>query len=200
MRASQTIASYDKIAPDYRERWQERTVLRRAQDLFVTLLPAGALVLDVGCGPGFDGPPLRDQGLRVVGVDLSWGMMAAGRERYQGHFVQADMRHLPFASKEADAIWAAASLLHLRRRNFVPTLQQFHQILRPDGLLYISLKEGVGSEWDADFCGMPAPRFFTYWKGEELDEKLRLAGFATVAGWKDGERQVWLNRIARRSG
>lgn len=194
-----TIAAYDTIAEVYTAFWRDRRVVARPLTLLSTLLAAGDLVLDAGCGPGFDGAELRRAGLRVIGLDLSWQMLQSGQRHYPGQYVQADLRALPLPDACAAAVWASASLLHLPRAHFGPALQELTRVLLPRGLLFLSLKEGVGDGWQADACGREAPRFFTYWQAETLDAALAAAGLHTVAGWRDeGEANAWLNRIVRK--
>src|SRR4029079_19838055 len=77
-------------------------------------LPANARLLDLGCGGGQDAGNLGRRGYRVVGVDRTKALLSAGRRRYRTlPRVHADLRDLPFHLKSFDAIWAAASLIHL---------------------------------------------------------------------------------------
>jgi SAM-dependent methyltransferase len=60
-------------------------------------LPAGAAVLDLGCGPGTYAVPLAERGARVTGVDLSQAMLDRAREATEAgglkvRLVRADMR------------------------------------------------------------------------------------------------------------
>lgn len=196
---TRTVAAYNRIADEYLAQWRDRRVVERPLALLATLLPAGALVLDLGCGPGFDGATLRARGFRVVGLDLSWEMVQLGRAHYPGSYLQADMSRLPLAAGAAAGIWASASLLHLPRPLMAPVLAEAHRLLAPAGLFYLSLKEGAGEAWQSDSCGQEAPRFFTYWEADRLDAHLRVAGFNTVAGWREeGSSDAWLNRVVRK--
>lgn len=56
-------------------------------------LPKDALVLDVACGMGRHEPLLP---WRVVGADLSRGLLETARARSRGAWVQAEARRLPF--------------------------------------------------------------------------------------------------------
>ena len=194
-----TVAAYDRIAEEYLAQWRDRRVVERPLALLATLMAAGSLVLDLGCGPGFDGAVLRARGFRVVGLDLSREMVQIGRAHYPGPYVQGDMRRLPLAAGSAAGIWASASLLHLPRRWLDPVLVETRRVLAPEGLFYVSLKEGAGEAWQSDSCGREAPRFFTYWQADTLDAHLRRAGFTTVAGWREqGSDDLWLNRVVRK--
>lgn len=198
MSDAQTIASYDAIAAAYLARRQDRTVMAGALTRFVACTRPGGRVLDVGCGPGFDTAALRDQGLRTVGVDLSWGMLHTGRGVYGVPLVQADLRWLPFAPVW-DGLWVNAALLHLPRPEVPAVLRRFHHLLRPGGCLYLSLKAGQGEGWEATGYGRPAPRWFTYWTAEGLAALLAGSGFAILDEWRDELPQVtWLNCLARR--
>lgn len=199
MGVKQTIASYDRIAPEYARRWRDRAVMAPALARFTAALPAGALLLDVGCGPGFDGAILRSNGFRVVGLDLSRGMLEAARMEYPGAYVQADMRRLPLRPG-VDGVWCNAALLHLSRADAASALRDFHRVLAPGGILYLALKEGQGEEQRSDAYGPDVPRYFTYWLDDQLDEALRAAGFRRLDGWTDGENgQRWLCRLLLRT-
>ena len=198
---SKTTTTYDAIACRYHEQWRDRTAIREHIERFAAMLVAYGLdeqlVLDVGCGPGFDAAILRDRGLRVAGVDLSLGMLAVGCREYPGPFLQADMRCLPVAPC-IGGLWVAASLLHLNRRDVPITLERFAGALLPGGLLYLSLKIGEGDDWNDKLYDRP--RYFTYWQPEELDPLLDAVGLQIVDGWEgDGEIDRWLVRFARKS-
>lgn len=198
---TRTIAAYDQIAEAYADFWGDRRVVERPLTLFAGLLSQGSLVLDAGCGPGFDSSVLRERGLHVVGLDRSAAMLRLGVQRYPGPYLQGDLLTLPFARGTLDGIWASATLLHLPRQDFVLALHDFARVLAPRGLAYLSLKEGEGEQWRTDACGREAPRFFVYWQAEALDAALAEAGFATVAGWREpGHTAHWLNRIVHKSG
>lgn len=76
---------------------QEASFLRAALGL-----PAGALVLDVACGLGRHEPHLP---WRVVGADLSRGLLEVARRDSRGEWAQADARHLPFKAR-FDGAWS----------------------------------------------------------------------------------------------
>jgi SAM-dependent methyltransferase len=195
-----TIDTYDEIAPDYLARRQDRTKLRPLFDRFALHLRPGSQVLDIGCGPGFDSTILRQYGFRVFSFDLSWGMMQTGRAEFPGDFAQADMRHLPLAPACADGLWLNASLLHLPRPEVLPTLQKMREVLRPRGILFLTVKGGTGEQWTAYPAATSRTRFFTYWPADELDHTLHQAGFTILEPWQDeANSQIWLGRIAQRA-
>jgi SAM-dependent methyltransferase len=71
-------------------------------------LPAGARLLDVGCGPGRHAVELARAGLAVIGVDVSATFLAlaadsARRAGVSAAFFEVDARRLPF-DDEFDAV------------------------------------------------------------------------------------------------
>lgn len=197
---AKTRETYRQIASAYAQAQQARGELNGQIERFMSLLPSGATVLDVGCGPGVDTAVLQSHHLNAIGLDFSQEMMQTGRDEHgiRVPFAQADMRRLPFVG-QVDGLWVCASLLHLERADVQPTLHEFHRVLKAGGILYLSVKLGSGEKWQPTAYGQPLPRFFTYWQPETLDPLLETAAFDIIDGWQQqGTRDVWLVRYARK--
>ena len=92
-------------------------------------LPPNSLVLDVACGTGDLTRLAMSQGHRVIGVDLSAGMLAANGTG--APLVQADCRQLPFPDGTFDGLVCGYAL-----RNFADlagALAETARVLRPGG-------------------------------------------------------------------
>jgi demethylmenaquinone methyltransferase / 2-methoxy-6-polyprenyl-1,4-benzoquinol methylase len=92
-------------------------------------LPAGAVVLDLACGTGDFCRELADRQLAPVGMDLSFGMLAAART--SAPLVQADALTLPVPDGSADGITCGFAL-----RNLValePFFAELARVVRPGG-------------------------------------------------------------------
>ena len=192
---ARTRETYDKVASPFLRNTRDRSVIREWLDRFAGLLPAHALVLDVGSGPGFDSAELRTRGLRPISVDLSLGMLRAGLREFPGPRVQADVRSLPFPSASMAGVWANACLLHLSQPETSAALEEIGRVLCPAGLLHVSVKLGSGAEWESDRYGQP--RWFQYWSASELDAALTATGFRVQSSWvNETNRATWLIRFA----
>jgi SAM-dependent methyltransferase len=196
----QTSAAYDAIAADYAARWASQAdPMAAARRRLAAHLPAGAWVLDAGCGPAHDTAGLRALGLRAIGLDRSRGMLAQARQREGIPLMLGDMRRLPIADGALDGLWACASFLHIPKRDSRAVLDEFRRALRPGGALYLSVKQGDGERWQLDQFGQR--RFFAFYQAAELDERLAAAGFAIADRWAEADAQgrpeTWLSRIAQ---
>jgi len=143
---------FDAIAPRYEfvnhlmtfgldRRWRRRAV----RDL---RLPANSLVLDIATGTGDFIRENRRQGLRVVGTDLSFGMLSAGNET--APLVQADAAALPFSAGSFDGVTCGYAL-----RNFTDLQACFNEmgrVVHPGGRLSIlEVAEPTGGLWKLGF-------------------------------------------------
>ncbi len=141
---------------------------------FTRLVPAGGRVLDAGCGSGRDLVQLAEAGLNPVGVDVSVGLAAIARRRSGLPVTVADLRTMDLEASSFDGIWAMASLLHLERRDLSDVLSSMHDALKPGGILFASVKRGVGDAED------DTGRWFTLYGEEEWARHLRDAGFEVI--------------------
>ena len=134
-------------------------------------LPAGAEVLDLGCGPGQDSAQLASAGLRVTAMDASPEMLRQAAKHDGVRTRQAAFSDLDDV-EAFDAVWASFSLLHAPKSDFPGHLAAIRRALRPGGVLVLSLKKGSGEERD------PLGRFYAYYEEDELRSMLDAAGFA----------------------
>jgi predicted TPR repeat methyltransferase len=104
--------------------------------------PAGKLsVLDAGCGTGLCGPLLAPYASRIVGVDLSSGMLqrAAARAVYD-ELVKAELQAYLAAHEHAfDAIVSADTLVYFGALDTV--LSAASRALKPGGVLIFTVEE-----------------------------------------------------------
>lgn len=100
-------------------------------------LPAGARVLDVGCGAGATLAYLDGLGLRAVGIDPSAQLLGQGRNRSPGIAVgRGRGEQLPFAAGCFDALLAECCLSLMA--DPARALAEFARVLRPGGKLILS--------------------------------------------------------------
>src|SRR5215510_4464508 len=120
-----TIAAYEHGAADYGERRRANDTARAAA--FAARVPAGAVRLDLGSGPGHYLPHL---GTPVVAADASPAMVAEARRRHPGTpGVVCDLAALPVRRGGLGGVWASKSLQHLAREDLPLALAGVHDAL-----------------------------------------------------------------------
>lgn len=114
-------------------------------------------VIDTSCGPGHMLARYRDRydpRRALVAVDLSPAMIAITRSRLGQHSEvhTGDMRDLSFfEERTAAAVVSFYALHHIAPAEAVPTLREWHRVLRPGGQLLLATWEGAGA---IDYDGM----------------------------------------------
>ena len=95
--------------------------------------------VDLGCGTGSYTVSLRQQGLSVMGVDISERMLDVARRKSSGDivFVQSDLRRLPFASEQFDLAICNVVLEFVSDPGAV--LSEAYRIVKPGGRLIVGL-------------------------------------------------------------
>ena len=203
----ETARSYDRIVASYEASAVQPAPERLAfRDRFVQALPAGALLVDAGCGPGHDVEHFREWGLRALGVDASAGMATRVRERGLA-VALGDLRRLPVRPHSLDGLWSSASLLHVPRDDVPATLASWHGLLRPGGVLGLITSLGADDGWEAvpyapatQHGGVQLRRWFVHHDREALLEMLARAGFSVRSADERVSHRRWLQVLATAAG
>lgn len=134
-----TLAFYDGEAPTYVASGKDGA--SRSLAPFMEMLPAGARILELGCGGGRDAEAMLAHGFHVEPTDGS-AAIAAKAEQRLGRAVRV-MKFDELSDVEAyDAVWASASLLHVPNEALDGVLGRIYRSLRPGGLHFASYKAG----------------------------------------------------------
>lgn len=134
-------------------------------------LPAGALVLDAGCGAGLPIAQTLSHSFRVVGVDFSLRQLglAAGNVPAAA-FACQDLTRLGLAAETFDAICSYYAIIHIPRAKHAGILADFHRLLRPGGLAFLCLGAmDLDDDFDDDFYGVRM-----YWSHYDAPTNLAL--------------------------
>lgn len=131
------------------------------QKKFLTFVPNHGHILDLGCGSGRDSKAFIHQGFQVTAMDAS-PSIATITSRFLNQEVKILRAEDINTSKQYDGIWASATLLHIPKIAMVPTIAKVAEALKPNGILYFSIKQGAKERWDSK------NRFFNDCTSDEL--------------------------------
>ena len=140
---------------------------------FLALLPAGAAILELGCGAGADSAEMIARGYDVTPTDGS-PELAEIASRKLGRPVDTLLFHDLKAVAAYDGVWANACLLHVPREQLAGVLALIHRALKPGGAFYASYKAGEDDGRDA------LDRYYNY----PTEDWLR-ATYGEAGAWRD---------------
>ena len=191
-----TLDYYDRIAEEFAADTRDADV-GELHALFLSHLPAGGRILDLGCGSGRDSRLFLDKGYEVVAVDGSREFCKIASALIGQEVLCRTFEELDF-EEEFDGVWACASILHVPSERLPGVIARISRALKRGGFFYASFKYGV-------FEGERNGRYFT-----DLDEGRLAAVMQPVAGLtivetfvtgdvRDGRGgEKWLNVIGEK--
>lgn len=190
-----TIDYYNRNADSYY--WNtvgvDMSVFRKK---FASYLPNEASVIDMGCGSGRDVMAFSDMGHDAAGLDAAKELLKLAEERLEIKTIAADMSEYKAASPY-DGIWCCASLIHLSDEEKARFFRNLERNLKPGGVLFVSVKEGIETGRDGDGV------YTNNCTWEELKRYLESAGcriledrVTTDAMGRSGVK--WLNVFAKK--
>lgn len=105
-------------------------------------VPAGGVVLDVGCGGGIEAIFMASQGFRTIGVDRSAAALEIARERASAAGVEVDWRQgdalaLPVEPGSVDLALDRGCFHVIARKRRRAYAREIARVLRPGGKLLL---------------------------------------------------------------
>ena len=155
------------------------------------LFPAGAAILDIGCGLGREAFALSDMGFTVTGIDISREVIArvkqlAAARGYGIPFYAYDGRTLPFTDGSFDVVlvWAQTFGLLYGDEFKRDSLAEWKRVLKEGGLVSFSTHDYRYLKEHHPDC-LDGRKFYPYAGGEicwEAFEAPEIIRFAEQAG------------------
>lgn len=191
---STTTRFYEDRALEYFDRTVHAD-LRHLYERFLPLVPKGGRILDAGCGSGRDLKVFRERGYRPFGIDSSRNLIQLASS-FAG--VECEVNRLQdiVFTGEFDAIWACASLLHLRKSELGQVLDRLYRALVSGGVFFATIQLGQGEQMASD------GRFYAYYNDQEFLLAVQASGFAVEDSWISEDSLPnrptirWLNVLA----
>ena len=158
---------YDLAAPTYVQfvgteisSATEWTLDRSLLVAFVELMKgrAGSRVADIGCGPGRVAAFMADQGLDVIGLDISQAMLGIARAAHPHVvFEEGRLDALPFESGVLGGAVCWYSIIHTPPDRLGDSFDELARVLVPGGSLLLAFQANAEPRHRADAFGTRLP-------------------------------------------
>ncbi len=139
---NKTIEYYDQNA----EEFISGTInadMSECRERFLKHVKPGGKILDAGCGSGRDSLAFMNAGFQIDAFDASQEICRRA-SALLGIPVECKRFEEITGESEYDGIWACASLLHVSEKALPDVMNRLVSLLKPDGVIYASFKEGNG--------------------------------------------------------
>ena len=172
--------------------------MSKTQEKFLSLLPKGAHILDLGCGSGRDSLCFLQKGFQVTAVDGSEELAKFASELIGQEVIVSDFKDLVLPTASFDAIWASASLLHVHSEALPGILAKVIDLAKPGAIFYMSFKYG-------DYEGERGGRYYTDLNEARFADLMQKSGrsLEIIEQWvakdvRPDKPELWLNTFARK--
>jgi SAM-dependent methyltransferase len=177
--------SYDSAAEAYTEHLAselaQKPLDRHLLNRFAEATRGRGLVADVGCGPGHVARYLHDQGVAIVGIDLSPEMIRCAARLHPGlEFMVGDMRELSLPDASLFGLVAFYSIVHFESAELERIMLQFRRVLALGGLALVSFHVGGQIVHVDDLFGAPVNLDFRFHASDAVIEALRAAQLTVI--------------------
>ena len=177
--------SYDSAARAYADHLASelagKPLDRHLLNRFAEEVRGRGLVADLGCGPGHVARYLHDQGVTVVGIDLSPEMIAQAQRLNPGlDFKVDDMRKLGLPDASLAGVIAFYSIVHFEPGELTAVMAELRRALAPGGLVLVAFHVGHDVIHVNELFGAPVNLDFRLHAPADVVGALRAAGLAVI--------------------
>ena len=143
---NKTIEYYNNNANEYFDSTSQVN-LEELYDKFLSYIPVGGSIMDLGCGSGRDVKWFRDHGYDAYGLDASEKLVSIACKKLQIP-IELGIIEERIAEEPVDGIWCCASIMHLEDEGVDQFFSNLKYNLKPGGILFMSVKSGIETGTD----------------------------------------------------
>lgn len=143
-----TLAVYDTGAAGFAKDWHEQPQPSDLHALVRRFFRPRGRTVDIGCGSGREVAHLAGSGFDAIGYDASTALLQEARRRYpELRFERALLPELVGLPGGAfDNVLCETVIMHLPREQIASAVRRMTQLLKSDGILYVSWRVTTGDD------------------------------------------------------
>jgi SAM-dependent methyltransferase len=177
--------SYDSVARTYAAHLASelsgKPLDRHLLNRFAEEVRGRGLVADLGCGPGHVARYLHDQGVTMIGIDLSPQMIEEARRlNPELEFKVDDMRKLSLPDASFVGVIAFYSIVHLAPDELPAIMAELRRVLMPGGLILVAFHIGRDVVHVDELFGEPVNLDFRFYVPADVIDALRATGLVVI--------------------
>ncbi|HMB33932.1 MAG TPA: class I SAM-dependent methyltransferase [Methylomirabilota bacterium] len=177
--------SYDSVARTYAAHLASelsgKPLDRHLLNRFAEEVRGRGLVADLGCGPGHVARYLHDQGVTMIGIDLSPQMIEEARRlNPELEFKVGDMRKLSLPDASFVGVIAFYSIVHLAPDELPAIMAELRRVLMPGGLILVAFHIGRDVVHVDELFGEPVNLDFRFYVPADVIDALRATGLVVI--------------------
>ncbi|MEF9952689.1 MAG: class I SAM-dependent methyltransferase [Clostridium sp.] len=165
---------YNDTAHIWSDNWYENNSLTPYLRDFFKYLPNNPRILDLCCGAGYESMRMASLGGNVVGLDFSDTSIAIARERNPNiKFVVEDMLNDYSYLGKFNGCAVIAGLVHLTYDKLPIAFKQIHNVLLPNGILFIVVEDGNGKNTNSSYTNVNGNHYDREFYKHSLDSLIK---------------------------
>ncbi|MEO7175580.1 MAG: class I SAM-dependent methyltransferase [Saprospiraceae bacterium] len=181
---NESAETWNKIASLYESKFMDLDLYNVTYDMFCEALrSANCKVLEIGCGPGNIARYLLQQRpeLSILGIDLAPNMITlAAKNNPSAEFRAMDCRDISSLEDKYDGIICGFCLPYLSEDEMNKLLANCHDLLSPQGILYLSFVEGDPQDSGYKTGSSGDRTYFYFYTIEQIKSALLNNGFESI--------------------
>ncbi|MBS3088721.1 class I SAM-dependent methyltransferase [Candidatus Pacearchaeota archaeon] len=178
----ETLKVYDSHSDYFNKKFEEyvREFIKDEINEIEKTFPRNSKILDLGSGTGNHAFVFKQKNHDVLCLDISEKMLNKCKEKGL-KTIKMDIEKLSLPKNSFDVVLAYTSLLHLPKSNVPKVIESIKEMLKDNGLFFISLKEGEGEGFEEFKEG--GKRWFSLYRDDEI-KKLLTQNFEIIKRWQ----------------
>jgi 2-polyprenyl-3-methyl-5-hydroxy-6-metoxy-1,4-benzoquinol methylase len=175
-RTVSTVEAFDTLADLYQQKFMKLDIYDDTYNVFINKMQKeNARILEIGCGPGNISRYLmtKKPNYRIFGIDLAPNMIKLARiNNPSAEYMVMDAKDIGSINEKFDGIICGFCLPYLSKEETHNLIKDSHELLNPEGILYMSFIEGDYKKSNYEYSSTGQFKTFVYYHQEDMIRKV----------------------------